>query len=84
MGPRIGARAFIPDDAPIVVFKDLSAGEIANTLQGYLAALDSLGEKARAWRGRPLPQLSGEALARRFQFIFTAPAHDSALVLDNV
>ena len=66
MGPMIGCRSYLPDDAPVTIFPDINADAIAQTLAGLLPRLEAQAAGARAWRGRRLPCLSGETLARDF------------------
>ena len=66
LGQDVGSRAYIPAEAPVIAFEKIAAPEIASTIRLLIAQRDALYDKGAAWRGRTIPALTGEALARQF------------------
>jgi len=66
LGSNMGVRDYIPSDAPAIVIAKIGPNEIASAIREFLSGRDRFLDAASRWRGRLLPDLSGEALARNF------------------
>lgn len=66
LGANIGVRAYIPSDAPAIVIAKITPEDVASAIREFISRREIFADSAKFWRGRLLPDLSGEALARNF------------------
>jgi glycosyltransferase involved in cell wall biosynthesis len=72
MGPQIGVRQFLPDEAPVLIFTDLAPRQVAEGLRESIAVHDQMAQKSQVWRGKTMPELSSKDLAKKYLDVFAA------------
>jgi glycosyltransferase involved in cell wall biosynthesis len=75
IGRQIGVYEFLPADAPVYVLESLRAEFIANVLSSLVPELAQIGKRARRFRGKSFPALSGSAHAQLFESVLFKARH---------